>query len=163
METLGFPSFAVAGHDRGGYVAYRTALDHPERVSRLAVLGGIPIIERLEQCDARFAQAWWHWFFYGQPDKPERANRADPEAWYGAVRETDGAEAYANFLEAIRDPATVHGLVNNYRAGLGCGRCGTIPPFWPATWSASGDAGLWMCAVGGSIAPTTWRRRRRRS
>lgn len=60
METLGFPSFAVAGHDRDGYVAYRTALDHPERVSRPAVLDGIPIIERLEQCDARFAQAWWH-------------------------------------------------------------------------------------------------------
>ena len=92
METLGFPTFAVAGHDRGCYVAYRTALDHPERVSKLAVLDGIPIIERLERCDARFAQAWWHWFFYAQPDKPERAIAADPEAWYGASAERMGAD-----------------------------------------------------------------------
>ncbi|WP_343717657.1 alpha/beta hydrolase [Inquilinus sp.] len=122
MERLGFPTFAVAGHDRGAYVAYRTALDHPQRVSRLAVLDGIPILERLERCDARFAQAWWHWFFYAQPDKPERAIMADPDAWYGGSAERMGDEAHADFLEAIHDPATVHGMLEDYRAGLGIDR-----------------------------------------
>jgi haloacetate dehalogenase len=103
-------------------VAYRTALDHPDRVSKLAVLDGIPIVERLERCDARFAQAWWHWFFYGQPEKPERAILANPEAWYDGSADRMGEEAHADFLEAIRDPATVHGMVEDYRAGLGIDR-----------------------------------------
>jgi haloacetate dehalogenase len=98
------------------------ALDHPDRVGKLSILDGIPVIERLERCNARFAQAWWHWFFYGQPNKPERAILADPEAWYGASAARMGAEAYADFLEAIHDPETVHGMVVDYRAGLGIDR-----------------------------------------
>ncbi|WP_395682003.1 alpha/beta fold hydrolase [Inquilinus sp.] len=123
MQALGFPTFAVAGHDRGCYTAFRTALDHPSRVTRLAVLDAIPIVETLERCDARFAKAWWHWFFFGQPDKPERAILSNPSAWYGgASPERMGAEAYVDFLKAIHDPATVHGMVEDYRAGLGIDR-----------------------------------------
>src|ERR1051325_5048199 len=53
MEKLGFPRFAVAGHDRGGRVAYRLALDHPERVEHLAVLDVVPIAEAWERADKR--------------------------------------------------------------------------------------------------------------
>ena len=122
MRKLGLDRFALVGHDRGSYTAFRTAMDHPASVTHLAVLDGIPIIEALERCDARFATAWWHWFFYAQPGKPERAILADPEAWYGGTTEAMGEEAYADFRIAIRDPATVHGMIEDYRAGLGIDR-----------------------------------------
>jgi haloacetate dehalogenase len=122
MRRLGFERFAIAGHDRGCYVALRAAMDHPAAVSRLAVLDGVPIIEALERCDARFAQAWWHWFFFAQPEKPERAILADPDAWYGGSPERMGVEAYADYRAAIHDPATIHAMIEDYRAGLGIDR-----------------------------------------
>ncbi|PWC33557.1 alpha/beta hydrolase [Azospirillum sp. TSO35-2] len=123
MRRLGFERFAVVGHDRGSYTAFRLAMDHPAAVTRLAVLDGVPILEALERCDARFAQAWWHWFFYAQPDKPERAILADPDAWYGGSAAAMGdEEAYRDFRRAIHDPATVHGMMEDYRAGLGIDR-----------------------------------------
>ena len=81
MTHLGHERFALVGHDRGSYVAYRTALDHPERVSRLAVLDSVPIVEALERADAQFAEEWWHWFFFAS-DQAERVITADPMAWY---------------------------------------------------------------------------------
>ncbi len=81
MDRLAHERFAVVGHDRGSYVAYRTALDHPERVTSLAVLDSVPILEALGRADARFAEAWWHWFFFAS-DKAERVIAADPLAWY---------------------------------------------------------------------------------
>src|ERR1700710_26960 len=60
MRALGHERFAVAGHDRGCYVAMRLALDHPAAVTHLAVLDGVPIGEALARADARFATAWWH-------------------------------------------------------------------------------------------------------
>ncbi|AWK86113.1 alpha/beta fold hydrolase [Azospirillum thermophilum] len=122
MRHLGFGRFAVAGHDRGSYTAFRMAMDHPERVTRLAVLDGVPIVEALERCDERFARAWWHWFFFAQPDKPERAILADPDGWYGGSPEAMGEEAYRDYRAAIHDPATVHGMMEDYRAGLGIDR-----------------------------------------
>ena len=80
MRALGFDRFALAGHDRGAYTAFRAAMDHPAAVTHLAVLDAVPIVEALERCDSRFAAAWWHWFFFAQPDKPERAVLADPDA-----------------------------------------------------------------------------------
>jgi haloacetate dehalogenase len=119
MRSLGHERFAVAGHDRGCYVATRTALDHPGAVTHLGVLDGIPIVETLERCDARFAALWWHWWFLGQTDKPaERVISADPDAWYTAGPEQMGDEAYADFRAAIHDPATVHAMCEDYRAGL---------------------------------------------
>jgi haloacetate dehalogenase len=73
MRGLGHDRFAAVGHDRGSYVAMRLALDAPEAVSTLALLDCVPIGEALARADARFATAWWHWFFFAQPDKPERA------------------------------------------------------------------------------------------
>jgi haloacetate dehalogenase len=117
MRLLGHERFAVAGHDRGCYVAMRLALDHPAAVTHLAVLDGVPIGEALARADARFATAWWHWFFLGQPGgRAERVINADPEAWYRleavdpAVRE--------DVRRAVHDPATVHAMVGDYRAGL---------------------------------------------
>ncbi|WP_029433850.1 alpha/beta fold hydrolase [Blastococcus sp. URHD0036] len=126
MAGLGHDRFAVVGHDRGSYVALRLALDHPAAVSHLAVVDCIPVVEHLDRADARFATAWWHWFFFAQPDKPEQAIGADPDAWYGAHRpgrvETMGAENHADFLAAVRDPDTVRAMLEDYRAGLGVDR-----------------------------------------
>ncbi|MEV7404186.1 alpha/beta hydrolase [Streptomyces sp. NPDC091267] len=123
MRGLGHQRFAVVGHDRGAYVATRLALDHPEAVSALSVLDAVPISEALRRCDAKFAASWWHWFFLGQTDKPaERIINADPDAWYRATPEQMGAEAYEDYHRAIHDPATVHAMCEDYRAGLGIDR-----------------------------------------
>ena len=126
MRRLGHRRFLVVGHDRGSYVAFRLAMDHPEPVLGLAVLDGIPIAEALARCTDRFATAWWHWFFFAQPDKPERAINADPDAWYGVgganTEERLGAENFADFRRAIHDPATVTAMLEDYRAGLGIDR-----------------------------------------
>ncbi len=122
MRKLGFERFAIVGHDRGSYTAFRTAMDHPDVITHLAVLDGVPILEALERCDVRFASAWWHWFFFAQAEKPERAIFADPGLWYRGTSEQMGAEAYADFLAATRDPETVHGMLEDYRAGLGIDR-----------------------------------------
>ena len=125
MRHLGFERFAIVGHDRGAYTAFRAALDFPDIITHLAVLDAVPIGEALRRCDARFAQKWWHWFFFAQPDKPERAILADPDTWYGNTPEKEaqmGAEAYADYRAAIHDPATVHAMLEDYRAGLGIDR-----------------------------------------
>jgi haloacetate dehalogenase len=119
MRMLGHDRFGVVGHDRGSAVAYRLALDHPAAVTRLAVLDCIPIGEHLARADARFAAAWWHWFFFGQTEKPaERVINADPRAWYASSPEHMGPEAYDDLWIALCDPAVVHGMVEDYRAGL---------------------------------------------
>jgi haloacetate dehalogenase len=123
MDVLGHQRFAVVGHDRGSYVAYRTALDHPRRVSKLVVVDSVPAVEALERCGAEFAAAWWHWWFFAQQEKPaERVICADPETWYGAWTKNSpralGPENHADFLAAIRNPATVHAMLEDYRAGL---------------------------------------------
>ncbi|WP_346622864.1 alpha/beta hydrolase [Blastococcus montanus] len=126
MRALGHDRFAAVGHDRGSYVALRTALDHPDAVVRLAVLDCIPIVEHLDRADARFATAWWHWFFFAQPEKPERAICADPDAWYGSLAPgraaAMGEDNHADHLAAIRDPDTVFAMLEDYRAGLGIDR-----------------------------------------
>lgn len=123
MRALGHERFAVVGHDRGAYVAFRLAMDHPAAVDRLAFLGGVPIGDALARCDAAFAAGWWHWFFLGQTAKPaERVICADPDAWYGGDPEQMGAEAYRDYRRAIHDLATVHAMCEDYRAGLGLDR-----------------------------------------
>ena len=122
MRALGHERFAVVGHDRGAYAALRTALDHPDHVTHLAILDAVPIGEALARADARFAQRWPHWFFFGLPEKPERAILADPDAWYRNDPEAMGRENYDDHRRAIHDPATVHAMMEDYRAGLGVDR-----------------------------------------
>ena len=123
MNRLGHDRFAVAGHDRGAAVAYRLALDHPESVSQLVVMDCVPIAEHLARCDARFASSWWHWFFFGQMEKPaEEWISRDPDAWYTATAEHMGPEAFEDYRRAIHNPETVHAMVEDYRAGLGIDR-----------------------------------------
>lgn len=117
MGSLGHERFAVVGHDRGSYVAYRTALDHPATVTRLAVLDGVPIVEALERADARFAELWWHWFFFSSA-QAVRVINADPMAWYRPDRLSMGEENYQDMVRAITQPSTVRAMVEDYRAGL---------------------------------------------
>ena len=119
MSGFGHERFALVGHDRGAYVAYRAALDHPERVGRLVVMDGVPIGEALRRADSRFARSWWHWFFYGQTTKPaESWISLDPDAWYGGDAATMGRQNSDDFSHAINDAATVQAMMEDYRAGL---------------------------------------------
>jgi haloacetate dehalogenase len=120
MRSLGHDRFAVVGHDRGAYVAQRLAADHPEAVTHLAVLDAVPIAEALDRADAKFAQMWWHWFFLGQTAQP--AEDVITLDWYRFTPDHMGAEAYADLREALSDPATVHAMCEDYRAGLGVDR-----------------------------------------
>jgi haloacetate dehalogenase len=118
MRHLGFERFAVAGHDRGAYGAYRLALDHPARVERLAVLDIVPAGEAWRRADRRFMLAWWHWAFLAQPAPlAENLLTANPEAYYFRHhREVFAPEALAEYLRAVHDPATIHAMCEDYRA-----------------------------------------------
>jgi haloacetate dehalogenase len=91
-------------------------------VSHLAVLDAIPIGDALARTNAQFAQKWAHWFFFGLPEKPERAILCDPDAWYGGDAVAMGRENFEDYRRAIHDPATVHAMLEDYRAGLGVDR-----------------------------------------
>ena len=120
MRHLGHDRFAVVGHDRGALVAFRTALDHPDLVTGLVVMDGLPVVEHLERINVTFARTWWHWWFLAQTEKPaEQVICADPEGWYRTPSPAEmGAGNHADVWQALRDPAVVHGMCEDYRAGL---------------------------------------------
>ena len=118
VRALGHRRFALAGHDRGSYVALRLALDHPEAVSRLALLDCLPISEHLSRITPEFATRWWHWFFFAQPDIPERVINADPDGWYRGDPKSMGQENYDEWRRAVRNPRVVRAMLEDYRAGL---------------------------------------------
>jgi haloacetate dehalogenase len=119
MRSLGFERFAVCGHDRGARCGYRLALDHPERVTRLAVLDIIPTGDTWRHADAAFGRGYWHWFFLAQPAPvPERMIAAASDVFYGS---RGGMEAFApEALEEYRrwstDAETLHAMCEDYRA-----------------------------------------------
>jgi haloacetate dehalogenase len=119
MRQLGFERFAVAGHDRGARCAYRLALDHPDRVRKLAVLDIIPTGEAFRRADMAFGLGYWHWFFLAQPfPLPEHLIGANPDAYYfRGGRELFAPEALADYLRGCHDPATIHAMCEDYRAG----------------------------------------------
>jgi haloacetate dehalogenase len=81
MAQLGHDRFAIVGHDRGARVAYRLALDHPERVTRVALLNVVPTIDQFERMGAGPSLGYWTWFLLAQPSPfPERLLVADPDA-----------------------------------------------------------------------------------
>ena len=118
LRHLGHDQFAVAGHDRGALAAFRTAMDHPSTVTRLVVMDGLPLVEHLERLNEQFVRTWWHWWFLGQTEKPaERVINADPDAWYRTPAPSEMGEAnHADLWAALRDPAVVHGMCEDYRA-----------------------------------------------
>lgn len=124
MSTLGHERFAVAGHDRGGRVGHRMALDHPDRVERLAVLDIVPTLHMFENVDGDMAQTYFHWFFLNQPsDLPERLISADPEGWIASrfARRTSGPwrqeqDAIDEYTRVFRDPDHVAATCADYRA-----------------------------------------------
>jgi len=128
MRQLGFDRFDVAGHDRGGRVAYRMALDSPEAVRRITVLDVVPTAEVWDRADARFALGYWHWAFLAQPAPwPEDLIGHDPEhfffgAGFGSAIPGFRPEAVADYTRAVRDPAVVHAMCDDYRAGATCDR-----------------------------------------
>ncbi|WID95614.1 alpha/beta hydrolase [Bosea vestrisii] len=173
MEKLGFKHFAVAGHDRGGRVAYRLALDHPERITKLAVFDIVPTAEAWDRADARFALSFWPWALLAQPEPlPERLIAAAPEAivdsalnGWGTPASTFSPAARKAYVAALSDADHIHAICEEYRAAAAIDRehdaedqrnerriaCPVL-----ALWSAEGALAQWYEADGGPLA--IWRR-----
>ena len=123
MSRLGHEHFFVAGHDRGGRCGYRMALDHPERVERLAVLDIVPTVEVYRRTDMALGLGYWHWFFLAQPAPfPDRVISADPDAFFLGASMAGGeaqfgAEALDRYRDAWSEPAAIAAFCEDYRAG----------------------------------------------
>jgi len=157
MRHFGFQRFDLAGHDRGGRVAYRLALDHPQALRRLAILDIIPTGEVWARADRRFALRYWHWPFLAQrAPMPESIIGQDPELFFfkGQYRRAVGAfapDALADYIGAVKDPKVVHAMCEDYRAGAGFDRkldedekgkrTITVPLL--VLWGGQGPVGRW--------------------
>ena len=124
MAALGYDSFQVAGHDRGGRVTHRMCLDHPDKVRRAAVLDIVPTHTIFANLTKDVAWGYYHWLFLSQPyDLPERLIGADPEYYlerklghWSADMEGFEDDALAEYRRCFRDPATIHASCEDYRA-----------------------------------------------
>ncbi len=169
MERLGFFHFSVVGHDRGGRVAYRMALDYSERIDRLAVLDIVPTETAWDRADARFALGFWPWSLLAQPEPlPEQIlmNAADAIVdnalgGWGTPPAVFPAEVRTAYVEAIRDPDHAHAICEEYRAGATIdrehdkadresGRRITCPVL--VLWSAHGALETWYAEDSGPLA-----------
>jgi len=119
MEKLGYNRFALLGHDRGGRVGYRLALDEPERLSRLAVLDILPTFDYWAKLDRQSALRIFHWTFLAQPyPVPENLISKSSDDFFGpAFAKGFDPRAVHQYLGALRDPARVHAICEDYRAG----------------------------------------------
>jgi haloacetate dehalogenase len=132
MHALGHDRFAVAGHDRGGRVAYRMALDHPERITAVAAFDVVPTAEVWRRADAPLALTYWHWAFLAQPAPlPEALINANPSAFFdlhvralglGRRPERYSPELMATYRALLDDTSVVEGICEDYRAGAGLDR-----------------------------------------
>jgi len=128
MDELGHATFAIASHDRGGRTTHRLCLDAPARVRRAAVLDIAPTLTMFERTDMAFAMAYFHWFLWAQPAPlPKRLIGADSSYHLrAAMLGWDGASPFdtrffdpacgAEYERINADPATIHGLCEDYRA-----------------------------------------------
>jgi haloacetate dehalogenase len=113
MRQLGFEKFALIGHDRGGRVGHRLALDHPDRVTRLAVLDIVPTHYLYTHVTLPFVQAYYHWFSYLRPSPiPETELKEAVERQASKMT----SEVDLEYLRVRRDPANIHGMCEDYRA-----------------------------------------------
>lgn len=168
MVQLGFDRFAVAGHDRGGRVAYRMALDHTARITRVAVLDILPIAEAWRHADSRLALAFWPWSLLSQPAPlPERLIGASPEAviddatsQWGTPAEAFPEEVRKAYAAPLHDPRRVHSVCEEFRAAatldrdhdeadLRAGRKIECPLL--LLWDGEGALEKWYEAQGGPI------------
>jgi haloacetate dehalogenase len=119
MEKLGHSRFALVGHDRGGRVGYRLALDEPQRLSRLVVLDILPTYDYWAKLDRQSALRIFHWTFLAQPyPLPESLISKNSDDFFGrAFSKGFDARAVNQYLSALRDPARVHAICEDYRAG----------------------------------------------
>ncbi len=127
MGALGHERFGVAGHDRGGRVAYRMAIDHPDRVERLAVMDIVPTAEVWRRLDRTSAVVYWHWSFLAQAAPlPERMIAADPASFLdehlrriglGTAPGRYPAAVMDVYRQQLSDPATIEAICEDYRAG----------------------------------------------
>ncbi len=126
MRQLGFEQFLLAGHDRGARVAHRLAVDHPDRVLKLALLDISPTKKMYESTNREFAQAYYHWFFLIQPSPfPEKLIGGDPR-FYLLKKVGSGSAGLAPFTQEALDeylrcftPEVIHGSCEDYRAAAG--------------------------------------------
>ncbi|MBI3326308.1 MAG: alpha/beta hydrolase [Nitrospinae bacterium] len=153
MQQLGYETFAVVSHDRGARVAHRLALDHPQRVIRLAVLDIIPTHRMFSIVNKEMATATHHWFFLIQPyDYPERLIGASADYFirhrFERAPEAFPPEVVAEYVRCFCAPSAIHATCEDYRAGASIdlvhdeadrGKRVTCPLF--ALWSARGYVG----------------------
>jgi haloacetate dehalogenase len=172
MERLGFDRFSVVGHDRGGRVAYRLALDHRDCVDRLAVLDVIPTGEAWDRADERLVLGYWPWSLLAQAEPlpehllavaPETFVRAALDGW-GSRPETFPDDVRDTYIDALRDPETAHAICEEYRAAAtldydadrrdrAAGRQIQAPTL--VLWAASGPLDSWYTDAGGPLG--IWR------
>lgn len=172
MAALGFRRFAVAGHDRGGRVAYRLALDHPEHVERLAVLDILTTADVWERADSKLATAFWPWSLLAQPEPlPERLLSGAPDAvvddalgGWGSPAEAFSPAVRAAYVEALRDPQHVHAICEEYRAAATLDRAHDLADREAGRriacpilvlWSGRGALNSWYAEAGGPLG--LWR------
>jgi haloacetate dehalogenase len=168
MQLLGFERFSLAGHDRGARVAYRMALDHPDRVDRVAVLDVIPTSEALDRADARLALAFWPWSLLAQPAPlPERLISSAPDAvvndaltHWGSDESCFTPEIVRQYIQALSDPQSVHAICEEYRAAVSidasqdredraAGRTIACPTL--VLWSEGSGLDEWYADAGGPL------------
>lgn len=127
VETLGHTRFALVGHDRGARVSYRLALDHPGRLTHLALLDIIPTLSMWERMDAKRAMQVYHWSFLAQPaPMPETLIAKAPTEWlehtlasWTAAKDLSAFDSRAlrHYRAFFNEPSRIHACCEDYRAG----------------------------------------------
>ncbi|MES3009538.1 MAG: alpha/beta hydrolase [Pseudomonadota bacterium] len=128
MDALGIGRFYLCGHDRGGRVAHRLAVDHPTRVKKLCVIDIAPTLDMYNATDMAFARAYYHWFHLIQPRPvPETMIGGAPQAylhtklggWGGSGTTFIEPQAMAEYERCFCNPEAIHSACEDYRASAG--------------------------------------------
>jgi haloacetate dehalogenase len=169
IKILGFDRFSIAGHDRGGRVSYRLALDHADCLKCLALFDVIPTWDAFNRADSRFALDFWPWSLLAQPAPlPETLISAAPDAVinnafgeWGSDPSIFPADVREQYVNALRSPEAVHAICEEYRAAATldrvhdemdrrAGRVIECPVL--ALWSENGPLDVWYQDSGGPLS-----------